>query len=275
MPPHVEALCGTGKLEERALLAWLKIDDNAPHHRKQIAAGDVACWLWLCGLAYCQRHMSDGLIPVGAIRFLGCAGWKQAIPKLVEAGLWEDETPIGYRVHDFLKWNESRDERQEKVSQKTARQRKWRDGKGRYVDASTPRLGGDSVDTTPPPTPQPTPPPGGEVQPPPPRRGLIVTPAKWGQIHGTHTPGFCDWMCLPAEEFGRYSARLGGDEAAKTWALSVRASGVVPTGKPWEFWNRAFDADHGASTPGIGGFSAADWAAHMPGGAIDKKLGIS
>ena len=137
-------------------MAWLKIDDNAPHHHKMLAAGDVACWLWLCGLAYCQRHMSDGLIPQGAIRFLGCAGWKQAVAKLVDAGLWEDELPLGYRVHNFLKWNDSAEHRlarTEKSEQRVAKYRQKKRECNSVTVACQSRIG----NTTPTPQPQPLP----------------------------------------------------------------------------------------------------------------------
>jgi len=91
-------------------MAYLKVDDNVSHHRKLLRAGDVAAWLFICGLAYCQRHATDGFIPAEALPFLGCVGWKAAAPRLVEAQLWH-QTAAGYEVHDFLDWNDSAAER--------------------------------------------------------------------------------------------------------------------------------------------------------------------
>jgi hypothetical protein len=253
-------------------VAWLKVDDNAPHHKKMLAAGDAACWLWVCGLAYCQRHMTDGVITPEAVPFLGCKGWKAAVPKLVASGLWAVDGS-GYRVHDFLHWNDSAEVRRQKIRDVNERVTRFREAKkreGNAVGNSTP---------TPQPLPQPTPQPeSGEHASPPtfePRlpKGAPGSSLQWHRLHGTHVGGFCDWMCLPQEDFTRFASRLGSDSAAMAWAQAVRASGVVATGKPWTFWNEQFDAAHGAAQK-AGGFSAADWAAHMPGGAIDKKLGI-
>lgn len=108
-----------------------------------------------------------------------------------------------------------------------------------------------------------------------PNSGLVASSRNWGLKHSECVPGFCNWMCLFAEDFHRFSARLGGDEAAMAWAKSVRSSAVVPTGKPWQFWNAQFDAAHGSVQTPAGGFSKADWDAHAPGGAIDKKLGLA
>jgi len=157
-------------------VAWLKIDDNIPHHKKLLQAGPSAAWLWLCGVAYCQRHKTDGYIPGEALPWLGVEKPRPLASTLVRVGLWHEE-PGGWRVHDFLEWNASADERADKSAAKDERQRKWREkqkaiaeAKKRAstpetVDASTSRL----VDAapTPAPTPQPTPAP----QPAPPPSG--------------------------------------------------------------------------------------------------------
>jgi len=246
-------------------MAWIRLDDNAPHHRKVLAAGDVGAWLWVCGLAYCQRHATDGLIPVEAVPFLGCRGWKVGAAKLVAAGLWVLD-PAGYRVHDFLQWNDSAELRRQRTRDGNDRVTRFRERQ---------KQDGNAVgNATPIPTPKPIPIPKGEERSRAPVGGLITPPKNWGLNHGTHVTGFCDWMCLLAEDFGRFANRLGGDDKALAWAHSVRASGVVPTKKPWEFWNEQFDAAHGSATS-AGGFSKADWDAHAPGGAIDKKLGLA
>lgn len=108
-------------------MAWVKIDDNAPHHRKQLLAGPLACWLWVCGLAYCQKHATDGLIPGEAVPFLGVKEWHKAVPSLVKAGLWIPDGPAGYRVHDFLHWNDSASERAVKAESNRRRIELFRD----------------------------------------------------------------------------------------------------------------------------------------------------
>lgn len=99
-------------------MAYLKVDDNISHNRKLLRAGDVAGWLYVCGLAYCQRHGTNGAIHAEALPILGCKGWKRAAASLVEAGLWHSDGAGGYRVHDFLDWNASAEERLEKAAAK-------------------------------------------------------------------------------------------------------------------------------------------------------------
>lgn len=90
-------------------MAWIRIDDNAPHHRKMLQAGPAACWLWVCGLAYCQRMLSDGFIPNEAMSLLGVKSWKTHAPSLIAARLWH-QTPDGYQIHDYLNYQFSASE---------------------------------------------------------------------------------------------------------------------------------------------------------------------
>lgn len=82
-------------------MSWVRIDDHAHEHRKQTAAGPAACWLWVCGLMYCNRQgKRDGVIPASALHTLGVDGAKRLAAKLVEVGLWE-QTDTGFLVHDY------------------------------------------------------------------------------------------------------------------------------------------------------------------------------
>lgn len=91
-------------------MAWVRIDDQAPRHKKMLRAGPAACWLWVCGIAHCQSQLTDGFIPTEAVPLLGVTkGVKPLLDKLVEVGLFE-VTDGGYRVHDYHDYNASRDQ---------------------------------------------------------------------------------------------------------------------------------------------------------------------
>ena len=83
-------------------MSWVKLDDQARHHRKILAVGPTAAWLWACGLMYCNAQKArDGFIPSEAVQILyPVPAWKKEVPKLVAQGLWE---PVegGYQVHDY------------------------------------------------------------------------------------------------------------------------------------------------------------------------------
>ena len=96
-------------------MAWVKIDDAAPQHPKLLAVDSpAACWLWVCGLAYCNRQKRhDGFIPRAAVALLyPIPGAAKLAAKLVTAGLWE-EIEGGYRVHDYHDYQPTADEASE------------------------------------------------------------------------------------------------------------------------------------------------------------------
>ena len=44
-------------------MAWVKIDDQFADHPKVMQAGPLAAWLYVCGLCYCGRCLTNRLIP--------------------------------------------------------------------------------------------------------------------------------------------------------------------------------------------------------------------
>ena len=91
-------------------MAWVRIEDVVTEHPKHLQAGPAACWLWICGIAYCQRQLSDGFIPIQALPVLGIAKGVQALAdRLVSVGLF-DVVQGGYRVHDYHEFNDTREE---------------------------------------------------------------------------------------------------------------------------------------------------------------------
>jgi hypothetical protein len=110
-------------------MGWVRIDDNAPQHIKMLTAGPHACWLWVCGLAYCQRQKTNGFIPSVALPTLGVGAWKKYAGVLVSAGLWH-KVEEGYQIHDYLDWNASAEEREEKAQALRERVNKHRDRHG-------------------------------------------------------------------------------------------------------------------------------------------------
>lgn len=94
-------------------MGWVRIEDSAPKHPKQLTAGPVACWLWVCGLAYSSSHLTNGFIPFEAMPFLGVANWKKPAGFLVSAGLFE-KVDGGYRIHDYLDYQFSADDTAER-----------------------------------------------------------------------------------------------------------------------------------------------------------------
>jgi DnaD/phage-associated family protein len=93
-------------------MTWVKIDDLLPDHPKVRRAGPAAAWLYIAGLCYCSRYLTDGFIADAALPWMGQYSKGRArtlAAKLVEVGLWE-RVDGGYQVHDYLQWNRSKAE---------------------------------------------------------------------------------------------------------------------------------------------------------------------
>ncbi len=104
-------------------MTWAKVDDRFHEHPKLAAAGAAAWGMWLAGIAYCNRALTDGFIPDAVAEGLG-GRWRvrqggqtwQIVARcgdaevvvdadwiavaLVDAGLWH-RVDGGYRIHDY------------------------------------------------------------------------------------------------------------------------------------------------------------------------------
>lgn len=125
-------------------MPWIRLDDHFDQHPKIVSVGPVGMAMWVAGLAYCNRNLTDGFIPWSAAQTLIPMTWlspsadpnsekweierlattgqfqetddyvtafclttAEVIRLLVEAGLWHVE-PRGYRVHDYEDFQPSR-----------------------------------------------------------------------------------------------------------------------------------------------------------------------
>ncbi len=91
-------------------MTWVRLDDGAPLHPKLLAVGPEAAWLWVAGLAYANRHTTNGVIPPQALPALYPSDqWPRArlaklAAALVEAGLWTAREGGGWEVHDYAQY---------------------------------------------------------------------------------------------------------------------------------------------------------------------------
>lgn len=139
-------------------MSWVKIDDKFPRHPKILRAGPLAGWLHINGLAYCAEYLTDGFIPVQAIPAM--VDWSthgicflvsesqftdsfdrpeniSLAQVLVETGVW-DKIKGGYQIHDYLKYQPSKEqvlaEREaEKQRKAKYREKLTHDNNGRFT----------------------------------------------------------------------------------------------------------------------------------------------
>jgi hypothetical protein len=134
-------------------MTWVKLDDRFPEHPKVAQVGAVTAWLHVCGIAYCNRNLTDGRIPRGIVPALTALQgigfwtgneWEEADPfelaeSLVEENLWEHDGG-DFRIHDYDQYQPAR---ADVLAEKKARDgRRISGGKRR---AETARRGDDGL----------------------------------------------------------------------------------------------------------------------------------
>jgi len=84
-------------------MTWVRIDDQFTDHPKLASVGPVAGWVYVSGLCYAARYLTDGFVPETiALRFAGSS--PELLENLVKCSLW-DRVNGGYQIHDFLDYN--------------------------------------------------------------------------------------------------------------------------------------------------------------------------
>jgi hypothetical protein len=116
-------------------VAWAKVANTLPDHPKILAVGHEAAWLYVCGLCYCSRHLTDGFIPVGALeRLADLPNAEGSAEALVETGLWTVRHD-GWNVPGYLEHQRSRDQVEAERASARDRMARMRDRK-RYARTS-------------------------------------------------------------------------------------------------------------------------------------------
>ena len=91
-------------------MSWVRIEDTFPDHPKAARAGLAGVGLYIAGLCYCARLLTDGHIPepiVSKLTGLPRHQTRDLVDRLVKAGLW-DLADGGYQVHDYLDYQPTR-----------------------------------------------------------------------------------------------------------------------------------------------------------------------
>ena len=87
-------------------MSWAKIDDQFSEHPKVIEAGPLAGWLYVRGLCYAAKYLTDGFISDAQAQQLAlfAGSSPELLQKLVDCSLWE-RVNGGYQIHDYLDYN--------------------------------------------------------------------------------------------------------------------------------------------------------------------------
>lgn len=130
----------------------MRLDDRISENPKLDAVGPIGSWLHVCAIAYCNRHLTDGVFPQRIVQRLGAFDWADpetaGMPALlIKNGLWHGPghscgycpglSPGHYLVHGYADFQPSRadvEARRERLSEygkkgATKRWQEWQETK--------------------------------------------------------------------------------------------------------------------------------------------------
>jgi ribonuclease HI len=110
---------------------WVKFDDSLPENPDVDRLSHGAFRLYVSSICYCQKHLTDGAIDAGRVPLLIRSYRASYATELTACGLWV-ETESGYEVHNFTKWNKTRDYWKEEQRKAAERKAEWRAQSGRH-----------------------------------------------------------------------------------------------------------------------------------------------
>jgi len=91
-------------------MTWTKLTDDFLEDEAVVALSDRGYRLYVSGLVYCSRNLTDGLLTSQSLRVLRAVLGYRRLPyyarELVAAGLWAQDGD-GYRVRNYLKFHPS------------------------------------------------------------------------------------------------------------------------------------------------------------------------
>jgi hypothetical protein len=119
-------------------MAWMRLEVSYIDHPKFLVLSDGAFRLWHEGKSYCEKHLTDGLIPVAAVKSFRHFNERRAAelstaPKGYDWPLWEPHD-IGIKMHDFLDHNDSREKALGRMARKKAENETKRSNQQAYRD---------------------------------------------------------------------------------------------------------------------------------------------
>lgn len=108
-------------------MPWFKVDDGFHSHPKTIGVSLGARGLWVTAGAWCAHHLTDGVLTLAHVQFLG--GSEDMADELVEAGLWDvtRDTSVSNKVtYTFHEWTEYQPTRENVQTEREASRERQR-----------------------------------------------------------------------------------------------------------------------------------------------------
>lgn len=268
-------------------MAWGRLHDKANENPKLLALSDAAHRMWSSALIYCQDKLTDGFVPEWAIHAFGVrAPNKDEIIAELCTSLVQGKGPLwhrvdgGFQLHDYLDWNDSKEEILEQRKRKAEQAQKRRSRQRSQESKST--ASPATLPATPPPVAgyagSEEPPVAGDIAPSfPPYPPISPTTGSTEELY-THTPraretnrsapliprgghknhAVCGIVCLPAELWERFLGWMAGNEVRlrawvnstlDDWQARVNRGEPPGDGNDYDFWRNRWRETFGQTEP--------------------------
>ena len=100
-------------------MTWIKLDDGFPNNPKIVGLSDQSFRLYISGLCYSGKYLTDGFIPKAVVTQFGDP------TELLEKGLWE-ETFDGIQIGNYTEYQTPKAEVEKKREQSRERGERYR-----------------------------------------------------------------------------------------------------------------------------------------------------
>lgn len=99
-------------------MPWFKVDDKLHDHRKARAAGKAAMGVWVLAGSWAADNLTDGFVPNS---LLSRWGTRADAGRLVQVGLWHEDSQEGEEGWRFHEWSERQPTRAQKLAERAAK----------------------------------------------------------------------------------------------------------------------------------------------------------
>ena len=107
-------------------MGWVRLDDNFADHPKVIGLSDTAFRLFITGLCYSNRQLTDGFIPYQVVNaWVGHDPLKPS-DELEDQNLWEREAR-GFRIRSYDEYQPTRSQVEQKREKSKERLQRYRE----------------------------------------------------------------------------------------------------------------------------------------------------
>lgn len=114
-------------------MTWIRLDDNFPDHPKVLTLSDEAFRLYISGLCYSSRYLTDGVLLEAVTERLLIARTSESLSKsreeLVNAGLWLSHEK-GWEIAGYHEYQSTKEQVEQAKLANRERVARWREKQG-------------------------------------------------------------------------------------------------------------------------------------------------